>query len=94
MRNTCCIILAKSAHNPFRPDSSNILSNEMSCSATKVVSSMSSPAWFAKIRTGNDCKSKLHLLMNNYVIYINYEVMIISETTYQGRTFTQNQSPG
>lgn len=53
--HTCCIICGNSEQRVFRPWSSNIFSSVMSCSATKVVSSMSSPAWFANVKTGNAC---------------------------------------
>ena len=53
--HTCCIICGNSEQRVFRPWSSNIFSRVMSCSATKVVSSMSSPAWFANVKTGNAC---------------------------------------
>lgn len=55
---TCSINLAKSVHNALRPASSNILSNVMSCKATRVVSNMSRPAWFANMNTGNGCNIK------------------------------------
>lgn len=65
---TCCINLTKSEHNALRPDSSNNLSSVMSWRATRVVSSMSSPAWFANMKTGCDCKIKTKALLdsNNY----------------------------
>jgi len=60
---TCSINLAKSVHNALRPDSSNILSNVISCKATRVVSNMSRPAWFANMNTGNDCNIKWRRIM-------------------------------
>jgi hypothetical protein len=57
--HTCCIIWGNSEHRIFRPWSSNIFSNAISCRATKVVSSMSSPAWFAKVNTGVACKNRV-----------------------------------
>lgn len=55
---TCCMIFANSVNNAFLPESSNILSKVTSCKATRVVSNMSSPAWFANMKTGNDCQKK------------------------------------
>ena len=54
---TCCIIWGNSVQRVFLPFSSKIFSSVMSWSATKVVSSMSSPAWFANVKTGNACRS-------------------------------------
>ena len=53
---TCCITWGTTLHNAFRPASSNILSSETSCKATSVVSSMSSPAWLANMKTGCNCQ--------------------------------------
>ena len=39
----------------------------MSCSATKVVSSMSSPAWFAKVKIGKACK--IHLSFKTKLLW-------------------------
>jgi len=48
----CCIILGYSVQSAFRPSSSRIFSSEMSWRAIRVVSSMSRPAWLAKVNTG------------------------------------------
>lgn len=56
--STCCIIFENSENNTFRPDSSNILSKVISCKATRVVSNMSSPAWFANTKTGCACTNR------------------------------------
>lgn len=52
---TCCIICGNSEQRVLRPWSSKIFSRVMSWRATKVVSSMSIPAWFANVKTGKAC---------------------------------------
>ena len=61
---TCWRIWGNSETRVFRPWSSKIFSNVMSCRATKVVSSMSRPAWFAKVKTGRACRSKWNQISN------------------------------
>uniref|UniRef100_M1AE43 REV HD-ZipIII n=1 Tax=Solanum tuberosum TaxID=4113 RepID=M1AE43_SOLTU len=56
------MILANSESNTSLPGSSNILSREMSCNATNVVSSMSSPALLAKMKTGSDCNNRENII--------------------------------
>lgn len=70
---TWFIISGNSEQMFLRPWSSNIFSREMSWSATRVVSSMSTPAWFANVKSDAACRSiakKKDVDNHEYTTYI------------------------
>ncbi len=56
---TCCKTWVKSLQAVLRPFSSRVFSHDKSCNAPDVVSSISKPAWFAKVNSGNPCCSHI-----------------------------------
>lgn len=63
---TCCMILGNSEQRAFRPLSSRIFSRVISWRAIRVVSSISRPAWFVKVNTGEACKKAVILARKPY----------------------------